>query len=201
MNKIRYPRSSARPIYVTAGMFGMLGLAGMLVMLVAMADVPKPSYYLLIAAFGMLLVALAGALAVLLATNTRRPWGVDPNVEMFSAPHMAAERPAESAPSLPLLREATLLPDGPYGRRKKDDPEVVRRLTSGASTVKAPTPPAQKQPAWVDEILPADYREQRAAEPETAEFAEVPIDQLDLLSSTPEPAEQPQTQLNGQHSI
>ena len=72
-NRTAYPRSSARPIYVTAGVLGLLGLAGVIVMLVAMADVPRQSYYLLIAAFGLLIVALAGALAVLLATNTRRP--------------------------------------------------------------------------------------------------------------------------------
>ena len=66
-NRAAYPRSSARPIYVTAGVLGLLGLAGVIVMLIAMADVPRQSYYLLIAAFGLLVVALALFFLALLA--------------------------------------------------------------------------------------------------------------------------------------
>ena len=58
-NRTAYPRSSARPIYLTASVLGLLGLAGVIVMLIAMADVPRQSYYLLITAFGLLTVALA----------------------------------------------------------------------------------------------------------------------------------------------
>ena len=59
-HRTAYPRSSARPIYLTVSVLGLLGLAGVIVMLIAMADVPRQSYYLLITAFGLLTVALAG---------------------------------------------------------------------------------------------------------------------------------------------
>src|SRR5215207_2415497 len=111
-NKIVYPRSSARPIYITASVLGLLGLAGVIVMLIAMADVPKQSYYLLIAAFGLLVVALAGALAVLLSTNTRRPWGIDPNL----GPHYSMLQKEEAEPygtsTEEQLRHAVQLPAG-----------------------------------------------------------------------------------------
>src|SRR5215217_3838388 len=96
-NKTVYPRSSARPIYLTASVLGLLGLAGVIVMLIAMADVPKQSYYLLITAFGLLTVALGGALAVLLATNTRRPWGIDPNLGPHYSIHKEEADPYASS--------------------------------------------------------------------------------------------------------
>jgi hypothetical protein len=110
--RILYPQSSARPIYLTVGLLGLLGLAGGIVMLVAMADVPKPAYYLLILAFGLLIVALGGALAVLLATNTRRPWGIDPNLGPQSVGFRAAQADPYGATTEELLRQAVQLPDG-----------------------------------------------------------------------------------------
>src|SRR5215212_10669347 len=101
-----YPRSSARPIYLTASVLGLLGLAGVIVMLIAMADVPRQSYYLLIAAFGLLIIALTGALAVLLATNTRRPWGVDPNFGLQTVSFSAEEVDSFSSATEELLRHA-----------------------------------------------------------------------------------------------
>jgi hypothetical protein len=197
-NKIVYPRSSARPIYLTVALLGLLGLAGGIVMLIAMADVPKPAYYLLIAAFGLLLVALMGALAVLLATNTRRPWGIDPN---FGPPHAsfsAAEADPYGATTDDLMRNVVQLPDGRgYGRRLRDDPEVVRRLNAGPQQEERALPPPRSRPAWVDEMLPPDYREEPPAEPRdkpgeapretpaTTRFTEVPLDQLDQLDLLP----------------
>src|SRR4051812_35350579 len=130
-NKIVYPRSSARPIYLTASVLGLLGLAGVIVMLVAMADVPKQSYYLLIGAFGLLTVALTGALAVLLATNTRRPWGIDPNLGPSFSVHQVEEADPYGSSTEELLRHAVQLPDGNgYGRRQSDDTTVVRRIAA-----------------------------------------------------------------------
>jgi hypothetical protein len=189
-NRTAYPRSSARPIYLTASVLGLLGLAGVIVMLIAMADVPRQSYYLLIAAFGLLTVALAGALAVLLATNTRRPWGIDPNV----GPHLSLDHPQEADPyassTEELLRHAVQLPDGNgYGRRQSDDTTVVRRL----ETAHRPLPPRPERPTWASEMLPHAYREQPPAdvpaEP-TLPFTEVPLDQLDLVPTEPNAAVQ-----------
>jgi hypothetical protein len=185
-----YPRSSARPIYLTASVLGLLGLAGVIVMLIAMADVPRQSYYLLISAFGLLTVALAGALAVLLATNTRRPWGIDPNL----GPHYSMDRKEEADPygtsTEELLRHAIQLPDGNgYGRRQSDDTSVVRRLASADR----PLPPNPARPAWATEMLPPVFREEPPAnvpeEPE-APFTEIPLDQLDLAPASPNATDQ-----------
>src|SRR5215217_2228992 len=142
-----YPRSSARPIYLTVSVLGLLGLAGVIVMLIAMADVPRQSYYLLISAFGLLIVALAGALAVLLATNTRRPWGIDPNLGAHFSVHQKEEADPYGRSTEELLRHAVQLPDGNgYGRRQSDDPTVVRRVAV-AERDDLPPPPRLERPA------------------------------------------------------
>jgi hypothetical protein len=152
-------------------------------MLIAMADVPRQSYYLLIAAFGLLTVALTGALAVLLATNTRRPWGIDPNI----GPHYSIHRKEEADPygssTEELLRQAVQLPDGNgYGRRQSDDRTVVRRLASADR----PLPLTPERPAWASEMLPPAFREELPAPEEpAAPFTEIPLDQLDLMPATP----------------
>ena len=184
-NRIVYPPSSARPIYVTASVLGLLGLAGVIVMLIAMADVPRQSYYLLIAAFGLLVVALAGALAVLLATNTRRPWGIDPNLGPQITMPGKGEADPYAAPTKELLRHAVQLPDGNgYGRRQSDDVSVVRRLAAADR----PLPRIPERPAWADEMLSAAVREEPPAiapEEPAVPFTEVPLDQLDLVPAAP----------------
>jgi hypothetical protein len=184
-NRTAYPRSSARPIYLTASLLGLLGLAGVIVMLIAMADVPRQSYYLLISAFGLLTVALVGALAVLLATNTRRPWGIDPNLGPHSALHRIEEADPYGNSTEELLRHAVQLPDGNgYGRRQTDDTTVVQRLASAARTL----PLRPERPSWVSEMLPPEYREEPPANTpkEPAEpFTEIPLDQLDLVPAAP----------------
>jgi len=178
-----YPRSSARPIYFTASVLGLLGLAGVIVMLIAMADVPKQSYYLLITAFGLLTVALAGALAVLLATNTRRPWGIDPNLGPHYSVYKEEVDPYGSSTE-ELLRHAVQLPDGNgYGRRQSDDTAVVRRIASA----ERPLPPTPERPTWATEMLPPAFREEPPANvrEEPAAFTEIPLDQLDLVPDAP----------------
>lgn len=194
-NRTVYPRSSARPIYLMASVLGLLGLAGVIVMLIAMADVPRQSYYLLITAFGLLLVALAGALAVLLTTNTRRPWGIDPNL----GPHYSTLRMEEVDPyeasTEELLRHAVQLPDGNgYGRRQSDDPTVVRRLASAVERDDRPLRPRLERPAWATEMVPPAYREEPREnlpeEPALPPFTEIPLDQLDLVPESPNATDQ-----------
>jgi hypothetical protein len=197
-NKTIYPRSSARPIYLTASVLGLLGLAGVIVMLIAMADVPKQSYYLLIGAFGLLTVALVGALAVLLATNTRRPWGIDPNLGPHFSVHQVEGADPYASSTEELLRQAVQLPDGNgYGRRQSDDTTVVRRIATAVE--RDPLPPKLTRPAWASEILPPAFREEpRQAQPEEPElppFTEIPLDQLDLAPTSPNSTNQ-----NNQHA-
>jgi hypothetical protein len=182
-SRTAYPRSSARPIYLTASILGVLGLAGVIVMLIAMADVPRQSYYLLIAAFGLLAVALTGALAVLLATNTRRPWGIDPNFGPYSSIRPKEEADPYGSSTEELFRHAVQLPDGNgYGRRQSDDVTVVRRLAAADR----PLPPTPERPAWASEMLPPAFREEPPAPKEpAAPFTEVPLDQLDLAPAAP----------------
>jgi len=193
-NRTAYPRSSARPIYLMASVLGLLGLAGVIVMLIAMADVPRQSYYLLISAFGLLTVALMGALAMLLTTNTRRPWGIDPNLD----PHYSIAGKEEVDPygtsTEELLRHAIQLPDGNgYGRRQSDDTTVVRRLASAVEHDDLPLPPKLERPTWAADILPPAYREE-SREKLPAElaplFTEIPLDQLDLVSASPNATDQ-----------
>ncbi len=204
-----YPRSSAQPIYLTAGVLGLLGLAGVVVMLIAMADVPRQSYYLLIGALGLLVVAFAGALAVLLATNTRRPWGIDPNIGPYSPiAHTRAGEPL-AAPAEEPARHAIQLPDGlGYGRRVSDDRSLVRRLGAATEPAERPQSARLERPAWAAEMLPPAYREEPREErlPDDdappskppLEYAEppltkIPLDQLDLppiFSNHTEPKEQ-----------
>jgi len=172
---------------------GLLGLAGVIVMLIAMADVPKQSYYLLITAFGLLIVALAGALAVLLATNTRRPWGVDPNLGLHATMLRKEEVDPYGTSTEELLRQAVQLPDGKgYGRRQSDDPTVVRRVAV-VEGENLPPPPKFERPAWVTEMLPPAFSEEPRENPpeESAPpFTEIPLDQLDLVSAAPDATNQ-----------
>jgi hypothetical protein len=150
-----------------------------------MADVPRQSYYLLIAAFGLLTMALTGALAVLLATNTRRPWGIDPNFGPYYSARPKEEADPYASSTEELLRHAVQLPDGKgYGRRQSDDRTVVQRLAAPDR----PLPLRLERPAWANEMLPPAYREEPPAsvpnEP-PAPFTEIPLDQLDLVPAEP----------------
>ncbi len=194
-NRTAYPQSSARPIYLTASVLGLLGLAGVIVMLIAMADVPRQSYYLLITAFGLLIVALAGALAVLLTTNTRRPWGIDPNLGSHYSMLRVEEVDPYGTSTEDLFRHAVQLPDGNgYGRRQSDDPTVVRRVASAVERDDRPLPPKLERPAWASEMLGSAYREEPREdlpeEPAPPPFTEIPLDQLDLAPASPNATDQ-----------
>ncbi len=194
-NRTAYPQSSARPIYLTASVLGLLGLAGVIVMLIAMADVPRQSYYLLITAFGLLIVALAGALAMLLTTNTRRPWGIDPNLGSHYSMLRVEEVDPYGTSTEDLFRHAVQLPDGNgYGRRQSDDPTVVRRVASAVERDDRPLPPKLERPAWASEMLGSAYREEPREdlpeEPAPPPFTEIPLDQLDLAPASPNATDQ-----------
>lgn len=138
-----------RSIAITSAILGLIWLAatGVLLFFVAqIVDLP----WLLVA-----FVAQDGAfllcLALFLISNTRRLYGVDPNVrnEQRAEQRQPAADPFASD-TADLFRDAVLLPDGrPYGRRKdRDDPEVVKRL------IGIPEPQAAPMPDWAKGMRP-----------------------------------------------
>jgi hypothetical protein len=124
-----------RNLAITAAVLGMVWLIATGVLLFYVAGLVGVPW--LLAAF----VAMDGAflllLAVYLVTNTRRPFAVDPYAQTTDD----------------LLRSAVLLPDGrPYGRRDRDDRNVVDRLSEILEEEAARQPPSDRTPPWAIEI-------------------------------------------------
>lgn len=96
MERLRQPRSSAVPVYVVALVLASLGLIGVVLMLLAMRDVGVVPYTFLVIAIALSVVSIVGLVAVVLTTNTRRPWGIDPNdpTQMARSAEVLAQRTA-----------------------------------------------------------------------------------------------------------
>ncbi len=103
-----------RPLAATAAILGLVWLCATAVLLFYIADLAPIQALLL--AFVAMDGAFLVAVALLITTNTRRPW---------------SERDPYAQTTADLLREPVLLPDGrPYGRRAVDDGNVVERLSA-----------------------------------------------------------------------
>lgn len=125
-----------RPLAATAAILGLAWLCATGVLLFYVASL-APIEALLIA-FVAMDGAFGVALALLITTNTRRPW---------------AERDPYADTTADLLREPVLLPDGrPYGRRAVDDRNVVERLSDILEEEAQKHPPGARTPAWAIEI-------------------------------------------------
>ena len=130
-------------IPLTSAALGAIWLAANGVMLFYAASL-VPLAALLIA-FGALSGAFGLALAILIASNTRRPAGIDPN-----APPVSVDPFAMSSED---LKNAVLLADNmPYGRRKHDDSAVVKRLIGKFEDEDRQRPPPATTPAWALEL-------------------------------------------------
>lgn len=137
-----------RAIELISVIFGALWLAAICVQFLFVAQLLSIVWMI-----GALVAQIAVFLvfgALLLVTNTRRPYGIDPN----AAQHRQREADrAFASPTADLFRQRVKvqLPDGnAYGGRKDDDPEVVQRLLSAI----APQP--QPMPDWAQALRPKD---------------------------------------------
>lgn len=142
-------------IPLIAALLGLVWLisTGVLLFFVAgLATIP----YLLIAFVAMNGAFLISA-AILIASNTRRPAGIDPN-----APPVSVDPFSMSSDD---LKNAVLLADNmPYGRRKHDDSAVVKRLIGKFEEDDAAPPPPKDTPQWALD-LQEQHPESRGALP------------------------------------
>jgi hypothetical protein len=91
----------------------------------------------IVLAIVLLLAVFGVGGGILLVTNTRPSWPTDPYAQTTDE----------------LLRGAVLLPDGrPYGRRDRDDRNVVDRLSDILEEEAAKRPPSERTPPWAIEV-------------------------------------------------
>jgi len=141
-----------RSLTITASILGLVCLAAIAIQLLFIAGLVDIAALIgsIVAQVGVFLVSGA----VLLVSNTRRPDGIDPN-----APPLAAPRDDPFGQTSDELRAAVLLPDRqPYGRRKHDDVNVVKRLIGKFEDEDALRPPPAETPRWA-----LDLQESEAA--------------------------------------
>jgi len=135
-------------ITITAAALGLVGLAAFGAFLFYVTDLAP--LQVLLGAFVALLGAFVALLLITMVTNTRRPYGVDPNA---APPHRARSDPF--AATTDELRQPVLLPDAkPYGRRNSDDAAVVARLIDRLEQDDAQRPPpANGTPKWALDLI------------------------------------------------
>ncbi len=124
-----------RSLAIVAAALGVAWLIATGVLLFFIAGLA--SLTLMLIAFVAMDGAFLLAVALLIETNTRRAW--------------SSARDPYGHTTDELLREAVLLPDGPYGRRKSDDRNVVDRLSEVLEEEAQKRTPGQT-PAWVMDI-------------------------------------------------
>lgn len=134
-------------IALTAAALGLVWLCaiGVILFYVAgLAGVP-----LLLAAIVAQIAVFLVASAVMLASNVRRPNGIDPN-----APPVRERADPFAADTRDLLRPRVQLADGkPYGARMSDDVSVVNRLIDRLEADAAARPAPKESPAWALDLI------------------------------------------------
>lgn len=119
-----------RSLTITVILLFAVWLASLAILLCFLADIVGiPA---LVAAIVAQIGVAAVSAALLLVTNTRRPWGAD----------------AYAATTDELLRPAVMVGDRPYGRRAHDDRNVVDRLSDILEEEASLRKPGET-PAWV----------------------------------------------------
>jgi hypothetical protein len=130
-------------ITITAAVLGAIWLAAIAVQLCFIAGIAGIPWLIgsIVAQAAILLVSGA----VILVTNTRRPYGIDPN-----APARQADPFGQTTDE---LRDAIYLPDRrPYGRRTEDDMQVVKRLIGKLEENDTQRPPPAATPQWAIDL-------------------------------------------------
>gem|GEM_PF-2251310 len=141
-------------IEATAGALCVLWLLATGVLLFYAAGLATIPYLLI--AFVVMQGAFLVLLTCLLVTNTRRPFGVDPNAST-ATPRQPAPANRERDPfaaTTDELRPRVVLNDGfPYGSRRSDDVSVVRRLIDRLETDDGARPVPDSAPSWALDLV------------------------------------------------
>jgi hypothetical protein len=154
------PRSSATSIYAAAAGLLLLALVGVVVTLLAMADVPRSSSFLLIGATAASMISSMALAALLVITNTRRPFGIDPNL----TPDIL-DRRVQGLDDVPedeqLVPQRVRVDWNQPGKRRTDLPlSVIHQVLDGierqATEAGSGIDMDIELPAWVQDKLRSD---------------------------------------------
>jgi len=142
-----------KSLAICAAVFSAMWIASTGVLLFYVANLIGVPFLLF--AFVTMDTAFLALLALFLVTNT------NPNANRARDPY--ADTTAD------LLRDGVMLPDQrPYGRREKDDRNVVARLSDILEDEAARRPPSNHTPAWAINLARANEP------PDAAESEEEP---------------------------
>jgi hypothetical protein len=143
----RRPFRQRHAVPLVAGALALVYFIGQGLDQIFAVEAPPPAFHFLIASSLLRLLAFGVLLALLLISNTRRPYGIDPN-EPPAAP-ASSRRETE--------RESIVGADGlPYGKRRSDVPvEDVRRVVAAVRTLEGRKPDEDLpvRPDWASDVL------------------------------------------------
>ena len=174
-------------VHALLASLGVLWLLGLLAFMMNAPAAPRAEYIWLIASVALMSVASLSGLAIALATNTRRPAGLDPaeHYQLIARGHTATLATGMTDhfgdTTAELLRPSVYLHGKIYGRRDEDDHKLVGELQKAA-----PNPPGV--PAWAfakaaEEGPPGLFQssDQKAQRPEPLDLE--PVDAADQVAS------------------
>jgi len=134
-------------IAITAALLGAIWLAAIAIQLCFVAGLAGIPW--LIGAIVAQIAAFLISGSLLLVTNTRRPYGIDPN----APPVRAADPFGQTSDE---LRSAAIVGGLPYGRRVHDDVAVVKRLIGKFEAEDAQRPAKGGTPPWALDLMKAN---------------------------------------------
>ncbi len=146
-----------RTLLITIALLGAIWLASIGVLLFFVAGLTSVPW--LLGAAVLQIGVFLTALGLLLVTNTRRPRGINPDqpIDRQVVPiDIALLKDPMAMTAAELERAAIMLPDGnSYGRRMKDDHEVVKRVIQKLHADDGKRPMSSETPEWARELQQA----------------------------------------------